>query len=164
MENQFFVDSEHLSSAALEKKHRLETDPSSRKNHMEYLPGMEIIESDVCKNVMEQMNTFDYSKYTEDDVKQALLQIASKAQYIDDGGATYYSDLYNARYPLGLDYITAEYTQSGTVYTTDSLDSLKADLVVTAYYDNSTTADVTAAAVLSGTLTEGTSTITATYS
>ena len=43
MENQFFVDSEYLSKAALEKKHRLETDPSSRKNHMEYLPGMEQI-------------------------------------------------------------------------------------------------------------------------
>ena len=37
MENQFFVDSEYLSPKALEKKHRLETDPSSRKNHMEYL-------------------------------------------------------------------------------------------------------------------------------
>ena len=35
MENQFFVDSEYLSEKALEKKHRLETDPSSRKNHME---------------------------------------------------------------------------------------------------------------------------------
>ena len=31
MENQFFVDSEYLSPAALEKKHRLETDPTSRK-------------------------------------------------------------------------------------------------------------------------------------
>ena len=55
MENQFFIDSEHLSSEALEKKHRLETDPSYRKNHMEYLPGMERIESEVCANVMEQM-------------------------------------------------------------------------------------------------------------
>ena len=72
MENQFFVDSEFLSEEALEKKHRIENDPSFRQNHLEYLPGMEIIESDVCKNVMEQMNTFDYSKYTEDDVKQAL--------------------------------------------------------------------------------------------
>ena len=41
MTNQFFVDSEYLSEAALKKKHRLETDPSFRKNHMEYLPGME---------------------------------------------------------------------------------------------------------------------------
>ena len=39
---------------------------------MEYLPGMEIIESDVCKNVIEQMDSFDYSKYTEKDVKAAL--------------------------------------------------------------------------------------------
>ena len=72
MENQFFVDSEHLSSEALEKKHRLENEPSFRKNHMEYMPGMEIIESDVCKSVMAQMNSYDYSKYTADDIKAAL--------------------------------------------------------------------------------------------
>ncbi len=72
MENQFFVDSEYLSPAALEKKHRLETDPSFRKNHMEYLPGMEQIDSDICKTVLEQMNGFDYSIYTAKDVKAAL--------------------------------------------------------------------------------------------
>lgn len=72
MENQFFVDSDHLSPAALEKKHRLETDPSSRKNHMEYLPGMEQIQSDVRANVMGQVNTFDPSQYTAKDVKAAL--------------------------------------------------------------------------------------------
>ena len=69
MENQFFVDSEHLSLAALEKKHQLETDKSSRKNHMEYLPGMEIIESDVCRQVLSQMDAFDYSAYTARDVR-----------------------------------------------------------------------------------------------
>ena len=72
MENQFFVDSEHLSPKALEKKHRLETDPSSRTNHMEYMAGMEKIESDVCKNVMEAMHSYDYSKYTAKDVTAAL--------------------------------------------------------------------------------------------
>ena len=72
MENQFFIDSQYLSPAALEKKHRLETDPSSRKSPMEYLPGMEIIESDVCHQVMSQMNTFDYSVYTARDVRAAL--------------------------------------------------------------------------------------------
>ena len=72
MENQFFVDSEYLSPKALEKKHQLENDPSSRKNHMEYLPGMEQIESDVCKKVMSQMNSYDYSRYTAKDVKAAL--------------------------------------------------------------------------------------------
>lgn len=72
MENQFFVDSEFLSPKALEKKHRLETDPSFRTNHMEYMEGMEKINSDVCRNVLDQMNSFDYSKYTSQDVKAAL--------------------------------------------------------------------------------------------
>ena len=72
MENQFFVDSGYLSPAALEKKHRLETDPSSRRDHMEYLPGMEIIESDVRQQVISQMDSFDYSVYTARDVRAAL--------------------------------------------------------------------------------------------
>ena len=72
MENQFFVDSEHLSPVALAKKHRIENDPTSRKNHMEYLPGMEIIESDVCSQVMSQMNSYDYTKYTARDVRAAI--------------------------------------------------------------------------------------------
>ncbi len=72
MENQFLIDSEFLPPAALAKKHRLETDPSCRSDHMEYLPGMEKIESDVCANVMAQMVSFDYSAYTAKDVKAAL--------------------------------------------------------------------------------------------
>ena len=58
--------------------------------------------------------------------------------------------------------ISAVYTQSGTVYNTDTLDSLKDDLVVTAHYDDTTTATVTGY-TLSGTLTAGTSTITVSY-
>ncbi len=72
MENQFFVDSGFLSPAALEKKHRLENDPSSRKNHMEYLPGMEQISSDICAKVMAQMESYDPGRYTARDVKAAL--------------------------------------------------------------------------------------------
>lgn len=72
MENQYFVDSEYLSQKALNKKHKLENDPSSRKNHMEYLPGMEQIESDICEKVMSQMRSYDYSKYTARDVQAAL--------------------------------------------------------------------------------------------
>ncbi len=72
MDNEFFIDSEHLSQKALKKKHRLENDPSSRKNHMEYLPGMEQIESDICEKVIGQMNSYDYSQYTAKDVKAAL--------------------------------------------------------------------------------------------
>lgn len=72
MENQYFVDSQHLTPEALAKKHRLETDPSFRKNHMEYLPGMERIESEVCGLVLSQMESFDYGRYTARDVKTAL--------------------------------------------------------------------------------------------
>ena len=72
MDEQYFVDAETLSAAALEKKHRLEQDPSSRTNHMEYMPGMEQIKSDVRAKVMEQMHSYDYNSYTAQDVRRAL--------------------------------------------------------------------------------------------
>ncbi len=72
MENQFFVDLGHLTPESLAKKHRLETDPKSRTNHMEYMAGMEKINSNVCQNVMSQVEAFDYEKYTAEDVRRAL--------------------------------------------------------------------------------------------
>ncbi|MBQ7835541.1 MAG: 2-iminoacetate synthase ThiH [Ruminiclostridium sp.] len=72
MDNRFFVDGEHLSPSALEKKHRLETDPSSRTNHMEYMDGMEQIKSDIMGRVLSEMDSYDYSEYTAKDVKAAL--------------------------------------------------------------------------------------------
>ncbi len=72
MENEFFVDSERLSEAALKKKHRLEQDPSSRADHMAYLPDMEQIDSDVMEKVMAHMNSYDASIYTAKDVRRAL--------------------------------------------------------------------------------------------
>ena len=61
-----------------------------------------------------------------------------------------------------LSSISAAYTQSGTVYDTDTLDSLKTNLVVTAHYSDSSTATVSDY-TLSGTLAEGISTITVSY-
>lgn len=72
MENQFFVDSEYLSKEALEKKHRLETDPTFRTNHMEYMEGMEQIQSDICEKVISQMDSYEYETYTKKDVEAAL--------------------------------------------------------------------------------------------
>lgn len=72
MENQFFVDSGKLSPAALERKHRLENDPSSRTDHMAYMEGMERIDSDIMERVMTQMNSYDYHRYTARDVQTAL--------------------------------------------------------------------------------------------
>lgn len=63
-----------------------------------------------------------------------------------------------------LSSISAVFTQgSAVIYDTDSLDTLKQYLVVTANYADSTTQTVTGY-TLSGTLTEGTSTITVSYS
>lgn len=71
-ENQFFIDSDKLSEKALEKKHRLENDPSSRTNHMEYMEGMEQISSDIMEKVLAQMNSYDPDSYTDQDVRRAL--------------------------------------------------------------------------------------------
>ena len=72
MENNFFIDSDTFSEEVLEKKHRLENDPSSRTDHMKYMEGMEVIESDVCENVMGHVRSYDPDKYTAVDVKRAL--------------------------------------------------------------------------------------------
>ncbi|MDO5140741.1 MAG: 2-iminoacetate synthase ThiH [Eubacteriales bacterium] len=71
-ENQFFVDSGALSEEALKIKHRLEQEPSARKNHMEYMEGMERIDSDVMDKVLGEMKRYDYSVYTAEDVCRAL--------------------------------------------------------------------------------------------
>ena len=94
--------------------------------------------------------------------KAALLQIAEKVAYIDENGESYYNTLEAALTARALVSIAAVYTQSGTVYDTDSLDSLKSDLVVTAYYDDGTSAVIASGYTLSGELTVGTSTITVT--
>lgn len=72
MENQFLINTTHLSKETLEKKRRLETEPTSRTNHMTYMSGMEQIESNICDQVMSQMKSYDYHKYTAKDVKAAL--------------------------------------------------------------------------------------------
>ena len=94
-------------------------------------------------------------------VKDALLQIASKVAYVDDGGATYYDDL-----SVALGYspvsISATFDSSVTVYDTDTLDFLKDYLTVTGLYADGSTKPIINY-TLSGELTEGTSTITVTY-
>ena len=96
------------------------------------------------------------------DVKDALLDCFANVAWAVEDGQQYYDALADALY--GLQSISAVYTQSGTVYDTDSLDSLKADLVVTALYGDGSTQTVPAESyTLSGTLEEGTSTIAVSY-
>ena len=71
-DNQFIIKASNLSNAAFDKKQKLETDPLSRTNHMEYMEGMEIIASDIQDKVIHQMQEYDYNKYTSADVLRAL--------------------------------------------------------------------------------------------
>ena len=43
-----------------------------RTNHMEYMPGMEIIESDIADKVIAAMESYDYTQYKASDVLRAL--------------------------------------------------------------------------------------------
>lgn len=101
-----------------------------------------------------------------DSAKQALLTCFQNVYWRNGDGQEYCDALQEALYPVEppatLSYITCVYTQSGAVYDTDSLNSLKANLVVTGHYSDDTTQTITGY-TLSGTLTEGTSTITVTY-
>ena len=72
MENQFFIDSEFLSAEALKRKHELENNPAARRDIMEYLPGMEVIKSDVREQVMSRVAEYDASRYSGRDVLRAL--------------------------------------------------------------------------------------------
>lgn len=97
------------------------------------------------------------------DFKAALENLLSKVAYIDSNGQSYLNALHAAMYPpANLISISAVYTQSGTVYDNQTLDDLKTDLVVTANYNDGSSSEVTAYS-LSGSLIEGTSTITVTY-
>ncbi|MCI8781597.1 MAG: 2-iminoacetate synthase ThiH [Lachnospiraceae bacterium] len=46
--------------------------PENRIDHMQYLPGMEVLESEIQQKVIERMEAYDYGKYTEKEVKEAL--------------------------------------------------------------------------------------------
>ncbi len=72
MDDRFFVDSENLSEKALDRKHSLESDPSSRTDHMAYMNGMERINSDIMEKVMSHVNGYDPARYTAKDVNAAL--------------------------------------------------------------------------------------------
>lgn len=45
----------------------------NRIDHMKYLPGMEVLDSDIPDKVIARMESYDYDKYTAADVKAALL-------------------------------------------------------------------------------------------
>ena len=72
MEQQFLIKNESLPQGALERKHRLETDPAARTSHMEYLPDMDQLDSNLRETVLEQVGGFDPGSYTVREVRAAL--------------------------------------------------------------------------------------------
>ena len=119
--------------------------------------------SETVEDINDRLAIIERRSGLTDDIKNALLQIASDVIYKDGNGPKFYQDLYDALNPeKQIVSISAVYTQSGTVYFTDTLDSLKTNLVVTGNYDDSSTEIVTNYN-LSGALTIGTSIITVLY-
>lgn len=112
----------------------------------------------------------DLSKLTpglSDEAKTALLNCFQHVAWIDAQGQTYYDALETALYEVEektLVSISAVFNQgSAVIYADSALSDLKPYLTVTARYSDGTTQTVTSY-TLSGTLTTGTSTITASYS
>lgn len=99
------------------------------------------------------------------EIKQAILDCFAHVAWVDPEGADYYNALYDLCFPPAeLVRISAVYTQSGTVYPTTSLDSLKSDLVVKAHYSDGSAVTLSSSDyTLSGTLSVGTSTVAVSY-
>lgn len=96
--------------------------------------------------------------------KQALLNCFANVAWKDTDGQDYYDALNLAlNPPANLVSISAVFNQgSAAIYSTDTLETLKQYLVVTARYDNGN-AQIVTNYTLSGTLVVGTSTITASF-
>lgn len=99
-----------------------------------------------------------------DALKAALLQLAEKVAYIDNGGQSVYQDLYDALYSnVALVSISATIDLAGhTVTAGDNLSTLRPYITVTATYDDSSTRQISNY-TLSGTLVIGTNTVTISY-
>lgn len=61
----------HINESILSEE-ILEDLKKNRTNHMEYMPDMEVLDSDIDKQVIEAMNNYDYDKYTAKDVENAI--------------------------------------------------------------------------------------------
>lgn len=72
MDNEYIINSDNLSEAALKRKNELENNPASRTDHMKYMEGQEQINSDILEKVLSQMDSYNPDSYTGTDVLRAL--------------------------------------------------------------------------------------------
>ena len=91
-----------------------------------------------------------------------LVPLLRKVVYKDDDAESLIAGINALLNTVEVTSISAVYTQPGTIYAGQPLDDLKANLVVTANYNDGSSAEVSTYE-LSGTLTAGTSSILVTY-
>ncbi len=91
-----------------------------------------------------------------------LVPLLRKVVYKDNDAESLIAGINALLNTVEVTSISAVYTQPGTIYAGQPLDDLKANLVVTANYNDGSSAEVSAYE-LSGTLTAGTSSILVTY-
>lgn len=98
-----------------------------------------------------------------EDMKQALLTCFRNVAWKENDDGALIDALEESLYPpANLTRITAVYTQSGTVTNWNTLDDLRPDLLVTAYFDNGSS-QIVSHYSLSGSLVAPSCVITATY-
>ena len=61
----------HINESILSDETR-EDHKKNRTNHIDYMPDMEVLDSDIDKQVIAAMNNYDYDKYTAKDVENAI--------------------------------------------------------------------------------------------
>ncbi len=133
-----------------------------------FQPGTEVINDTMSLNDLKQYLTVT-AVYTDDSTEELSSSDYSLSGSMAEGNQTITvsyggkTTTFNVTVVSWVSSISAVFTQgSATIYEMDSLDTLRQYLVVTANYSDSTTATVTDY-TLSGTLAEGTSTITVSY-
>lgn len=62
----------HVNESIINEEVKEFLEKGKRTDHMKYLPDMEAIQSDVMDKVREAARNYDYSLYTEADVRRAL--------------------------------------------------------------------------------------------
>lgn len=65
------MDNTHINESILSKE-ILENQKKNRIDHMKYLPGMEVMETDILDQVIEAMNNYNYQQYTPSEVIRAI--------------------------------------------------------------------------------------------
>lgn len=150
--------------------YEVQTPPKQIDISVQFIQGSTTIYTDTSLNSLKSMLTvnkvFDdeSSEKTNDYTLSGTLTVGTSVITVTSGIYTKTFNVIVSEKPKAtLTGITAVYTQgSKIIYPSTSLDDLKANLVVTATYSDNTNATITNYR-LSGTLSEGTSTVTVTY-